>query len=83
MSTKSSSRIPRGPAVILGVTTVATVGAIIYSHYSQVRDKAIMREGVERDKERMRAKRRLQRENRSQSTDFANNNNNDFTQSKQ
>ena len=76
MNTKSSFRILRGPAVILGVTTIATVGAIIYSHYSQVRDKAIMREGVERDKERMRAKRRLQRDNRSQSTDFTNNHNN-------
>ena len=54
--------IPRGPAIVLGLTTGVTISAIIYSHYSQVRDKAVMREGVVRDKERMRMKRRAMRE---------------------
>lgn len=56
------SKIPRGPAVVVGVTTIATVGAIVYSHYSQVRDQKVMREGVKRDKERLRLKRKLKRE---------------------
>ena len=47
--------------VVLGVTTVGAVGAIVYSHYAQVRDKAEMRAGVERDKERLRLKRKMQR----------------------
>ena len=41
----------------VGFTTVAAVGAVAYSHYSQVRDRQIMRSGVERDKERLRRKR--------------------------
>lgn len=53
-------RIPRGPAVVLGVVTSATLYAIFYSHFQQVRDKAVMRAGVERDKERMRLKKRQQ-----------------------
>eukprot|EP00560_Eucampia_antarctica_P005975 CAMPEP_0197824284 /NCGR_PEP_ID=MMETSP1437-20131217/1545_1 /TAXON_ID=49252 ORGANISM="Eucampia antarctica, Strain CCMP1452" /NCGR_SAMPLE_ID=MMETSP1437 /ASSEMBLY_ACC=CAM_ASM_001096 /LENGTH=66 /DNA_ID=CAMNT_0043423837 /DNA_START=109 /DNA_END=306 /DNA_ORIENTATION=- len=61
MSSKAS-RIPRGPVAVLGITTTAAVGAIIYSHYSQVQDKALMHAGVERDKERMRVKKRLIRE---------------------
>eukprot|EP00581_Thalassiosira_minuscula_P028616 CAMPEP_0183755776 /NCGR_PEP_ID=MMETSP0739-20130205/4516_1 /TAXON_ID=385413 /ORGANISM="Thalassiosira miniscula, Strain CCMP1093" /LENGTH=68 /DNA_ID=CAMNT_0025992763 /DNA_START=71 /DNA_END=274 /DNA_ORIENTATION=- len=49
-------RIPRGPAIVLGVTSSITLYAIFYSHFQQVRDKAVMRAGVERDKERMRLK---------------------------
>ena len=55
-----------GPTVILGVTTIGAVGAIIYSHYAQLRDKAEMRTGVERDKERLRLKRKMQRESERQ-----------------
>ena len=56
-------RIPRGgPAVVLGLTTTVTLSAIFYSHFSQVRDKAAMRAGVERDRERIRLKRRLERQ---------------------
>lgn len=55
-------RTARGPAVVLGFTCAATVGAIIYSHYSQVRDRQVMREGVERDKERLRMKRKVMKE---------------------
>ena len=51
-------RIPKGPAIILGVTTSVTLYAIFYSHFQQVRDKAVMRAGVERDKERIRLKKK-------------------------
>jgi PET assembly of cytochrome c oxidase, mitochondrial len=49
-----------GPPWIVGVVAVGTVGTIYYSHYAQVRDKAVMRAGVERDKERLRVMRRQQ-----------------------
>ncbi len=47
-----------GPMAILGVSTLFTVGTIVYSHYAQVRDKAEMRAGVERDKILLREKRK-------------------------
>jgi hypothetical protein len=57
------SWLPRGRAAkVMGIVMTAAVGAIYYSHYAQVRDKAVMRAGVERDKERLRnirAQRRL------------------------
>ena len=43
-----------GPALVLGLVVATSIAAVIYSHESQVRDKAIMRMGVERDKERLR-----------------------------
>ena len=46
----------RGPKIALGITSSITLSAIVYSHYSQVRDKQVMKEGVERDKERIRIK---------------------------
>lgn len=51
-------RIPKGPAIVLGLTSSITLYAIFYSHFQQVRDKAVMRAGVERDKERMRLRRK-------------------------
>jgi hypothetical protein len=52
-----------GPAIAIGLATGSAIGAIVYSHYAQVRDKAEMRAGVERDKERLRMrKKRLQQE---------------------
>jgi hypothetical protein len=37
------------------MTVIAiSTGAVIYSHYSQKRDQAVMKAGVERDKERLR-----------------------------
>jgi len=60
------SSIPRGPKFVVGVTTFVTIGSIYYSHYAQVRDKQTMREGVQRDKERMRMKRLMQRHNDQQ-----------------
>ena len=44
----------RGPAVTMVIVVGASVGAVAYSHYAQVRDKNVMKEGVERDKERVR-----------------------------
>jgi hypothetical protein len=55
-------RRPSGAAVVLGLTSVATIGAIVYSHYAQVRDKQVMREGVERDKQRLAWKRKQQQQ---------------------
>mmetsp|Transcript_11419 Transcript_11419/g.24218 ORF Transcript_11419/g.24218 Transcript_11419/m.24218 type:complete len:85 (-) Transcript_11419:521-775(-) len=61
---KSSGRgalsfLPRGgPAVVMGATTLAAIGAVIYSHDSQVRDRESMKAGVQRDKERIRQKRK-------------------------
>jgi hypothetical protein len=52
----------RGPAIVLGITSLVTVGAIFYSHYSQIRDKQVMREGIQRDKERIRLKLKLKQE---------------------
>ena len=48
-----------GPALAVGLTTSVCIGAIIFSHYAQVRDKADMRAGVERDKERLRLRRQM------------------------
>jgi hypothetical protein len=39
---------------------VISSSAIAYTHYSQVRDKRIMRAGVERDKERLKVTREQQ-----------------------
>eukprot|EP00537_Pseudo-nitzschia_pungens_P008529 CAMPEP_0172372058 /NCGR_PEP_ID=MMETSP1060-20121228/45785_1 /TAXON_ID=37318 /ORGANISM="Pseudo-nitzschia pungens, Strain cf. cingulata" /LENGTH=73 /DNA_ID=CAMNT_0013097875 /DNA_START=209 /DNA_END=430 /DNA_ORIENTATION=+ len=59
MARGSLGFLPRGgPAVAIGITTLVALGAVAYSHDSQVRDKATMRAGVERDKERIRQKRR-------------------------
>jgi PET assembly of cytochrome c oxidase, mitochondrial len=51
----SGSILPRGgPAVAMVVVLSATLSAVVYAHYTQVRDKTVMRAGVERDKERLR-----------------------------
>lgn len=49
-----------GPVLAVGLTTSICVGAMIFSHYAQVREKKDMRAGVERDKERLRIKREQQ-----------------------
>jgi hypothetical protein len=51
-----------GPLAVVAVTTMLALGAIYWSHYSQIQDKAVMRQGVERDKERMRLRRRLEKD---------------------
>ena len=51
--------LPRGgPAVVVGTTFLAALGAVFYSHDSQVRDRESMKAGVQRDKERIRQKRK-------------------------
>jgi len=45
--------------MVLGMTSLAALGAVYWSHYSQVQDKAIMKAGVVRDKERVRMKKRM------------------------
>lgn len=54
MSSRGTSN--RGPFVALATTSLFCGGAILYSHYAQVRDKEQMRDGVRRDKERLRIK---------------------------
>ena len=52
-----------GPAqMTMGFVLVLSISAVVYSHYSQVRDRNVMRAGVERDKERLRLIRQQQRE---------------------
>jgi PET assembly of cytochrome c oxidase, mitochondrial len=51
----AGSFLPRGgPAVAMVLVLSATASAVVYAHYAQVRDKTVMRAGVERDKERLR-----------------------------
>lgn len=56
-----SGRLRRfgGPALAVGMASTVCIGAVIFSHYAQVRGKADMRAGVERDKERLRIRRQM------------------------
>ena len=64
------SFLPRGgPAVTMLVVMAASISAVFYSHYAQVRDKAVMRAGVDRDKERLKVTRQRQREQQQQQQD--------------
>ena len=58
----------RGPALTFVTVVGASVGAVVYSHYAQVRDKNVMREGVERDKERLRMLRKQKRQEETSTT---------------
>ena len=49
---------PKGPLLLFGLVTFTTYIAIEYSTFAQVQDKKEMMKGVERDKERLRMKRR-------------------------
>lgn len=63
------SLLPKGgPAAVMGITSLVAIGAIFYSHDSQVRDRDSMKAGVERDKERIRQKRRQRKEQELQET---------------
>lgn len=61
LSYSTMGKLPKGPFLTLGVTSAVTLGAIVYSHYSQIQEKATMRAGVERDKERIRIKRAMKK----------------------
>ena len=64
---RAPSYLPRGgPAFVIVGTSAIAISAVIYSHQSQVRDREIMKAGVERDKERLRQKRRQQRQQQNQ-----------------
>lgn len=53
----------KGPVIVMTLVVGVSISAVIYSHYSQVRDRNVMKEGVERDKERLRSQRqRLQQQ---------------------
>lgn len=66
-----ASRPSRGPKIAVGLTSLITISAIIWSHYSQISDKETMRAGVDRDKERMRLKRQ-QRKAEQKKDDISN-----------
>ena len=66
---RSTSILPKGGAAYtIGITTIAAIGAIVYSHQSQVTERQVMRAGVERDKERLRQKRLLLQQQATTST---------------
>lgn len=56
----------KGPALTFAGVVGASIGAVIYSHYAQVRDKTVMKEGVERDKERLRMLRKQRKPQQQQ-----------------
>lgn len=66
-----SRKLPKGPLLVLGFTSAVTLGAIVYSHYSQVQEKATMRAGVERDKERIRMKRAMKKNQEEKSKEMS------------
>ena len=57
---------PRPPFGTMLVVLLISSSAIVYTHYSQVRDKRIMRAGVERDKERLKITREQQQQQKEQ-----------------
>jgi PET assembly of cytochrome c oxidase, mitochondrial len=56
----------KGPIIAMTCVVGISCGAVLYTHYSQVRDRNSMKAGVERDKERLRMIRRRQRQEQSQ-----------------
>jgi hypothetical protein len=58
MKKLNPSRIPLGPKIAVGFTSLAALGAVFWSHYSQVTDKETMKAGVVRDRERIRMKKK-------------------------
>ena len=59
-TTTSTPHPPRPPFGTMLVVLFISSSAIVYTHYSQVRDKRIMRAGVARDKERLKITREQQ-----------------------
>jgi hypothetical protein len=57
--------VPKGgPVITMVVVVTASASAVAYSHYAQVRDKAVMKAGVERDRERLRMLRKQRKQER-------------------
>jgi PET assembly of cytochrome c oxidase, mitochondrial len=46
----------KGPVIVMVSVVTISIGAVLYSHYAQIRDETVMKAGVERDKERLRIK---------------------------
>lgn len=62
-----TSLLPKGgPAIAMGSAITMALSAIVYSHYQQKRDKAVMRAGVNRDKERLKAGRKQRKKEQQQ-----------------
>jgi hypothetical protein len=59
--TRLWSKSARTPAATFAAVVGVASGAVYYSHYQQVRDKTVMKEGVVRDRERVSRKRKEQR----------------------
>ena len=58
----------RGPALTMITVVGVSVGAVFYSHYSLERDKNVMKEGVKRDKERLRLLRKQRKQQQLEDT---------------
>jgi hypothetical protein len=56
----------KGPAIVMLTTSLVAIGAVIYSHESQIRDRELMKSGVERDKERIKQKRKEKKRHQQQ-----------------
>ena len=50
----------RGPLIVMGFTASCTIGAMWYAYSEPIESKRVMREGVHRDKERLKRKREEQ-----------------------
>jgi hypothetical protein len=50
----------------MGLTSLLALGAVFYSHDSQVRDRELMKAGVQRDRERIRQKRKEKQQREQQ-----------------
>lgn len=74
MTNARASLWPKGgSAAALGFTFTCFVSAVAYSHYEQVRQKAVMRAGVERDRERLRLLREQRKRDRQLQQQVENN----------
>ena len=61
------SWLPKGgPARTMVVVLGASISAVLYSHYAQVRDRQVMKAGVQRDKERLKQLRRQRKKEQEQ-----------------
>ena len=56
-TSKRSWTVLRGPLIVMGFTVSCTIGAMWYAYSEPIESKRVMREGVHRDKERLKRKR--------------------------
>jgi hypothetical protein len=68
------SFLPRGgPAYAMAAAVSIAAGSVYYSVYAQKRDRAVMRAGVQRDKERLRQKKMERQQQQHEEHDKTNN----------